>query len=124
MTHILIIDDSPTETHILRAAFEKHGYEVSEACNGKEGIAVAQAQHPDLIIMDVVMPEINGFQATRELSNNTQTSHIPIIIYSSKDEVTDRMWAMRQGAKAYLVKPVTVKKLLHIVEKYLTKNIA
>jgi len=84
MPHILIVDDSPTETHVLRSIFEKKGYQVSEACNGKEGIAVAEVQNPDLIIMDVVMPGVNGFQATRELARNHKTTHIPVIIHSRR----------------------------------------
>ena len=123
MPHILIVDDSPTETYVLRTFFEKQGYEVSEACNGKEGIAVAEAQQPDLIIMDIVMPEVNGFQATRELSNNEKTCNIPIIVYSSKNLATDRLWALRQGAKEYIVKPIVAKELLAIVEKYLQKKV-
>ena len=123
MPHILIVDDSPTETYVLRNFFEKQGYEVSEACNGKEGIAVAEAQQPDLIIMDIVMPEVNGFQATRELSNNEKTCNIPIIVYSSKNLATDRLWALRQGAKEYIVKPIVAKELLAIVEKYLQKKV-
>ena len=123
MPHILIVDDSPTETYVLRTFFEKQGYEVSEACNGKEGIAVAEAQQPDLIIMDIVMPEVNGFQATRELSNNEKTCNIPIIVYSSKNLATDRLWALRQGAKEYIVKPIVTKELLAIVEKYLQKKV-
>lgn len=123
MPHILIVDDSPTETYVLRNFFEKQGYEVSEACNGKEGIAVAEVQQPDLIIMDIVMPEVNGFQATRELSNNEKTCNIPIIVYSSKNLATDRLWALRQGAKEYIVKPIVAKELLAIVEKYLQKKV-
>lgn len=119
MSHILIVDDSPTETYVLRLLFEKEGYQVSEACNGEEGIAVAEAQEPDLIIMDVVMPGVNGFQATRELGKNNKTRNIPVIIYSSKDQETDRMWAMRQGAIAYMVKPMPKDKLLSIVREHL-----
>lgn len=124
MSHILIVDDSPTETHVLRTIFEDQGYQVSEACNGKEGIAVAEVQIPDLIIMDVVMPGVNGFQATRELGKNSTTTNIPVIIYSSKDQTTDRMWAMRQGAVAYMVKPMSKDKLLSVVEKHLQKGAA
>lgn len=119
MSHILIVDDSPTETYVLRLLFEKEGYQVSEACNGEEGIAVAETQEPDLIIMDVVMPGVNGFQATRELGKNNKTRNIPVIIYSSKDQETDRMWAMRQGAIAYMVKPMPKDKLLSIVREHL-----
>lgn len=122
MSHILIVDDSPTETYVLKCLFENQGYRVSEACSGNEGVAVAEVQKPDLIIMDVVMPGVNGFQATRELKRNTQTTHIPIIIYSSKDQITDRMWAMRQGATAYMIKPTPKDELLSTVAKHLQKG--
>lgn len=117
--HVLIIDDSLTETRIFKSLLEKSGFQVSVACNGQEGIDVAQATQPDLILMDVVMPLLNGFQATRELTNNTATAHIPIIVCSSKAAKTDRLWAMRQGAKEYLVKPVKVRELLEIINRLL-----
>jgi twitching motility two-component system response regulator PilH len=122
MSHILIVDDSPTESYILRRFFEASGYEVSEACNGQEGIDVAKVQQPDLIIMDVVMPGLNGFQGTRELGRRKETVDIPVIMYSAKNQVTDRLWALQQGASAYLIKPVSEKTLLSTIKKYLRKR--
>jgi twitching motility two-component system response regulator PilH len=119
--HILIIDDSLAETRIFTALLEKQGYQVSVACNGQEGIQVAKARQPDVILMDVVMPLMNGFQATRELSRAAETAHIPIIVCSSKAAETDRLWAMRQGAKAYLAKPVTPKILLETLAQFTPK---
>ncbi len=119
--HILIIDDSLAETRIFTALLEKNGYRVSVACNGQEGIEVAKARQPDLIIMDVVMPLLNGFQATRELTRQVETAHIPIIVCSSKSTDTDRLWALRQGAKEYLIKPVTPKELLETVNRFVKK---
>lgn len=116
---MLIIDDSLTETRIFKVLLEKNGYEVSVACNGQEGIDVAKATQPDLILMDVVMPLLNGFQATRELTKNQATAHIPIIVCSSKSAKTDRLWALRQGAKEYLVKPVKVRDLLEVIDRLL-----
>lgn len=116
--HVLIIDDSLAQTRIFAALLEKQGYQVSVACNGQEGIQVAKARQPDVIIMDVVMPLVNGFQATRELTRTPETSHIPIVVCSSKAAETDRFWALRQGAKAYLVKPVTPKQLLETVSQF------
>jgi twitching motility two-component system response regulator PilH len=120
--HVLIIDDSLTETRILKSLLETHGHQVSVACNGQEGIDVAQATQPDLILMDVVMPLLNGFQATRELTRNESTAHIPIIVCSSKSANTDRLWALRQGAKEYLVKPVKVKELLEVINRQFSKG--
>lgn len=119
--HVLIIDDSLAETRIFSAVLEKNGYQVSVACNGQEGIQVAKARQPDIILMDVVMPLLNGFQATRELTRSSETAHIPIIVCTSKSAETDRLWAMRQGAKAYLVKPVASKTLLETVAQFINK---
>lgn len=107
MARVLIIDDSPTETYKLTSMLEKHGHTVITADNGEAGVALANKELPDLVLMDVVMPGLNGFQATRQLSKGAATAHIPVIIVSTKDQQTDRVWGMRQGAKAYLSKPVS-----------------
>jgi len=119
--HVLIIDDSLAETRMFTVLLEKNGYQVSVACNGQEGIQVAKARKPDVILMDVVMPLVNGFQATRELTRSPETAHIPIIVCSSKSAETDRLWGMRQGAKAYLVKPVATQLLLETVAQFVPK---
>lgn len=107
MARVLIIDDSPTETYKLTSMLEKNGHVVMTADNGEAGIAMAQKELPDVVLMDVVMPGLNGFQATRQLSKTPETAHIPVIIVTTKDQQTDRVWGMRQGAKAYLSKPIT-----------------
>lgn len=112
MTRILIVDDSPTETHVLKTMLEKHGFKVSVAQTGEDGIKLAQQEVPDAILMDIVMPGVNGFQATRKLSKDPATSAIPIVMISTKDQDTDRIWAKRQGAKDYITKPVTEQELL------------
>lgn len=112
MTRVLIIDDSPTEMHAYQTMLKKKGYEVITAVNGEDGITVAKSELPDVILMDVVMPGLNGFQATRQLSRAQETSHIPIIIISTKDQQTDLVWGKRQGASNYLVKPVAQSALL------------
>lgn len=106
MAQILIVDDSPTEIHVLTSILEKLGHSVQTADNGEDGIAKAKEVKPDLILMDVVMPGMNGFQATRQLSKDSETSDIPIIIVTTKDQETDRVWGLRQGAKDYVTKPV------------------
>ncbi|PID49676.1 MAG: two-component system response regulator [Proteobacteria bacterium] len=112
---VLIIDDSQTESHIFKSLLERHGYNVNIAKDGIQGIDAAKELQPDLILMDVVMPTMNGFQATRELSRNELTQHIPIIVCSSKGGEVDRRWALRQGAKEYLVKPVEGSVLLKAI---------
>jgi twitching motility two-component system response regulator PilH len=112
MALILIVDDSPTEVYAMRTALEKHGYRIESAADGAEAITKAKALKPDLIFMDVVMPGVNGFQATRKLSADPDTKDIPVIMVTSKDQETDRIWGIRQGAKDYLVKPVLADELI------------
>ncbi|WP_086929590.1 twitching motility response regulator PilH [Agarilytica rhodophyticola] len=117
MAKVLIVDDSPTETYKLTGMLEKNGHSVITAVNGEEGVATAKAHKPDLVLMDIVMPGLNGFQATRQLTKGAETSHIPVIIVTTKDQETDRVWGMRQGAKAYLTKPIDEKELSAIMKK-------
>ncbi|MDO8825083.1 twitching motility response regulator PilH [Methylophaga sp.] len=112
MALILIADDSPTEVYVLQKMLEKNGHEVIVATDGEQAVAMAQSQLPQLILMDVVMPGLNGFQATRRLTKDNATAHIPIVIVSSKHQETDRMWGMRQGARGYLGKPVAEDDLI------------
>jgi len=120
MTHILIVDDSPTEVHVFKSILEKHNFQVSVATNGEEGILKAQIGVPDCILMDVVMPGKNGFQATRDLSRNPKTANIPVIIITTKDQETDKIWGLRQGAKDYIVKPADEEQLINSINKVLS----
>ncbi|HEV2220563.1 MAG TPA: response regulator [Casimicrobiaceae bacterium] len=109
---ILIVDDSPTERHALQDMLTKAGYEVLATDNGEDAIAKARSSKPDLILMDVVMPGLNGFQATRAISRDPQTRSIPVIMCTSKSQETDKIWGLRQGARDYVVKPVVRDELL------------
>jgi twitching motility two-component system response regulator PilH len=109
---ILIVDDSPTERYYLTDILVKNGFTVSTAENGEEALIKAKADKPELILMDVVMPGQNGFQVTRAITKDDDLKDVPIIICSSKNQETDRIWGMRQGARAYLVKPVDAEELL------------
>jgi twitching motility two-component system response regulator PilH len=109
---VLIVDDSPTDVHVLKSMLEKNGYRTTLASSGEEGIKKARAEKPDLILMDVVMPGMSGFQATRQLNQDPETASIPVIIVSSKDMDTDKIWGLRQGAKDYVTKPVGEKDLI------------
>ena len=109
---ILVIDDSPTDRHILSRMLTKSGYQVGTAESGEEGVLKIKQYMPDLVLMDVVMPGINGFQATRMLARDDDTRHIPVILCTSKDQETDRIWGLRQGARAYITKPVKIEDLL------------
>jgi twitching motility two-component system response regulator PilH len=109
---ILIVDDSPTERHVLNDMLTKAGYEVVASDSGEDAIQKARTSKPDLILMDVVMPGLNGFQATRAISRDPETKTIPIILCTSKSQETDKIWGMRQGARDYIVKPVRKDELL------------
>jgi len=111
MSVILIIDDSPTELHLFQNMLERSGYGTLVADSGEEGLRQAKASRPDCILMDVVMPGMNGFQATRRLTQDPDTTDIPVIIITTKDQETDKIWGMRQGAVEYLVKPIDAKQL-------------
>ncbi len=117
MAHILIVDDSPTDAYLVKNILESHGYQTSEASNGEEGIQKAKDIKPNLIIMDVVMPGLNGFQATRKITKSDDTKSIPVVIVSSKNMESDRAWGLMQGAKEFLVKPVKQEELLAAVKK-------
>lgn len=110
--NVLIVDDSATDTHLLREMLKKHGYNVSSAASGEEGISKAKKEKPDLILMDIVMPGMSGFEATRAISKDPDTARIPVIICSTKGQETDKAWGLRQGAKDYMVKPVVEKVLM------------
>jgi twitching motility two-component system response regulator PilH len=105
MARILLIEDSPTEAAVMSQLLERNGHQVTTSANAEDGIAAARRDKPDLVLMDVVLPGMNGFQATRALSRDADTSHIPVLIVSTKNLDTDKMWGLRQGAKDYIVKP-------------------
>lgn len=109
---ILIVDDSPTERHILAKILTRNSYHVIMAENGEQALAKAREDKPDLVLMDVVMPGINGFQATRLFLKDRSVRDIPIIICSTKGQEIDRIWGLRQGARDYVVKPVDAAELL------------
>jgi twitching motility two-component system response regulator PilH len=119
MARILIVDDSPSQLVGLKRIVEKLGHQVVTAEDGSAGVEAAKREVPDLILMDVVMPNLNGFQATRTISKDAKTSHIPIVLVTTKDQETDRVWGIRQGAKAYVTKPVSEGELVETINKLL-----
>lgn len=122
MPVVLIVDDSPTEVHVLKTHLEKNGFETVIAEDGESGLKLAKERKPDLIIMDVVMPGMSGFQTTRQLAKDPETENIPVVIVTTKDQETDKVWGMRQGAFDYLVKPVTEKQLVDKVKEALASK--
>ena len=112
---VLVVDDSMTQRVILSAILAGQGYEIITANDGAEAVIKATNELPDLIVMDVVMPNLNGFQATRAITTDETTWHIPVILLTSKDMDSDRIWGMRQGATAFLSKPVDEAELIALV---------
>ncbi|HEY8586562.1 MAG TPA: response regulator [Rhodanobacter sp.] len=119
MATILIIDDSPTDVRVFTTLLERAGHQVVAVSSAEEGIERARAQPPDLVIMDVIMPGMNGFQATRTLTRDPQTQHVPIVMITTKSMETDRVWGLRQGARAFITKPVNEKELLACINELL-----
>ena len=115
MALVLIVDDSPTEQHVIARLLEKHGFETLVANDGEEAISLAEQSRPDVILMDIVMPGMNGFQATRQLAKNPLTAGIPVVMVTSKDQASDKAWGLRQGAVDYLMKPVADTELVAAV---------
>ena len=121
MARILIVDDSPSQLMGMKRIVEKLGHEALTAEDGAAGVEAAKANVPDLILMDVVMPNLNGFQATRSISREPTTKHIPVILVTTKDQDTDRVWGMRQGAKAYITKPFSEDDLSSVIADLLPR---
>ena len=115
MARILIVDDSPSQLMGMMRIVEKLGHVGLSAEDGAAGVEAAKIEKPDLILMDVVMPNLNGFQATRAISKDPATQHIPVILVTTKDQDTDRVWGMRQGAKAYITKPFSESDLADVI---------
>src|SRR5689334_13737847 len=113
---IMVVDDSPTERAFMEGLLKKRGYEVLLVDSGEIAIERAKSEQPDLILMDVVMPGLNGFQATRAITREEKTKHIPVIICTTKDQETDKIWGLRQGAKDYVTKPLSESELLEKIK--------
>ena len=119
MARIMVVDDSPTDVQNLKAVLTKAGHSVIESPSGQDCIARVKKEKPEVVIMDVVMPGVNGFQATRTLSKDPETAHIPVLVVSSKNQETDRVWALRQGAREYITKPVNEPDLIAKIQAVL-----
>ena len=115
MARILIVDDSPSQLAGIRRIVEKLGHDTLTAEDGQAGVDAASRELPDLILMDVVMPNLNGFQATRTIKRDAATGHIPVILVTTKDQETDRIWGIRQGAQGYLTKPFSEAELTEAI---------
>lgn len=117
MTTVLIVEDSPTDQHHFKTVLEKNGYKVETLDDGSNCHERTRTLKPDAVLMDVVMPGVNGFEATRQLARDSDTANIPVIMITTKDQETDKVWGMRQGACEYLTKPVGDSALVESIRK-------
>lgn len=122
MARVLIVDDSPTETMAIYSMLKKYGHNFLFADGGESAIAAAREKKPDIILMDIIMPELNGYQATRKLLQDKETAHIPVIMVTSKTQASDRLWGMRQGACAYVCKPAREEELVTLINEHALKH--
>ncbi len=122
MANILIIDDSPTDIRVFTTLLERAGHHIAAVSSAEEGIERVRTELPDLIIMDVIMPGMNGFQATRTLTRDPATAGVPIVMITTKSMETDRVWGLRQGARAFITKPVHEKELLACINDLLSSE--
>ena len=122
--NVLVVDDSKTFQSMIRRMLQQEGFRVLQALDGEEGVYMAHYSKPDLVIMDVVMPGINGFQATRQLQKDPETKHIPIIIVSGNPQATEQFWVLKMGAVDFMSKPFSRKELLGKLNEHLRKRAA
>ena len=115
---ILLVDDSKTELFHISELLGKRGYSVRTAANADEALRRLDEDTPDLILMDVVMPGQNGFQLTRTITRDPRWSAVPVILCTSKNQETDKVWGMRQGARDYIVKPVDAEELMGKIKAF------
>lgn len=113
MAKILVIDDSRTARAAVQLLLHRNGYETLEAESGEAGLELAAQEKPDAILMDIAMPGMGGFNATRQLTKTPDTSTIPVVMLSSKAQESDKIWARAQGARDYLVKPAREDELMN-----------
>jgi len=120
MARILVADDSTAHIDLVSDILNRHNHEIIVANDGLQACQLAVSESPDIIIMDVVMPNLNGFQATRKITQNPDTNHIPIIMLTAKEQEADKVWALRQGAKGYVSKPPDEKELMGLIDSFIT----
>lgn len=119
MAKLLIIDDMATDRMVLRSFLSSRPYEIVEAIDGEMGIALCQSEQPDLVLLDIVMPKMDGFQVCRKIKKDPLTAHVPVILISSKGQDSDKFWGMKQGATEYLTKPCSQEGLLEAIDRVL-----
>jgi twitching motility two-component system response regulator PilH len=116
VTTVLVVEDTPSEMELMTLYLRESGYKVITATNGKEALEKISQQKPDVVITDVVMPDMNGFEMCRSLKKNPDTKDLPVIACTSKNQELDRLWGMKQGVDIYLTKPYTKEEIIRAVK--------
>jgi twitching motility two-component system response regulator PilH len=119
MPIILVVDDSPTAVKLITGTLSDAGFEVHSACDGEQALRAAAEFRPDIVVLDIILPKQNGYEVCRRLKQNELTSHARIVLLTSKSHAADRQWGLRQGADAYLTKPVGPEQLLECIDHLL-----
>lgn len=119
MGKILIVDDVPTDVALMKMAIAGLGHTVLVANNGIQAIDLVKQEKPNLVLLDIVLPKMDGFQVCRKIKRDPETAHIPIILVSSKTQESDKFWGFKQGANDFLSKPFANKVLVELVNKHI-----
>ena len=114
---VLVVEDDPDQRRLLERMLASSGWRVATAPDGETGLSAARSHPPDAIVLDVMMPRLNGYQACRQLKTDPITMAIPVIMCTSKDQPADQYWATEVGADAFLAKPVDISRLLQMLER-------
>jgi twitching motility two-component system response regulator PilH len=122
MARILVVDDSPTVLNMIADMLVEVGHEVLTATNGEDAVRSAIQEQPNLVLLDVILPKINGYQVCRQLKSTPETGHIPVVLVTRKAKDSDRHWGMEQGADDYITKPFDANDLLSVVGRFVPQT--
>jgi twitching motility two-component system response regulator PilH len=124
MVTVLVVEDSRTQREIISGFLQQKGLQVTVACDGIEALEKIETVRPDLVLMDIIMPRMNGYECCRRLKSNPKTQNVPVIMCSSKREDFDRYWGLKQGADAYISKPFPPGELILLLKQLLGRSLA
>jgi len=116
---VMVVNDSPTDLKLISGPFLSKGYDLITATNGEDALRKAESEHPDLIVLDVIMPKLNGFKVCRQIKSSAELKDIKIILLSGKNQESDKFWGQKQGADDYIAKPFTEEHLLNAASQLL-----
>lgn len=121
MSRILVVEDSPTVLYTVSRMLTEGGHQVLTATDGEAAMSLAIREHPNLVLLDVILPKLNGYQVCRRMKSTPATAQIPVIMITSKTKDNDRRWGLEQGADDYVTKPFDARELLAVVDRFVTR---